>query len=248
MKPLHILLITLLTVIACEKEENDDNNDNKTTITDIDGNVYDTVVIGTQTWMVQNLKVTRYRNGDAIGTTSPAILDISGESAPKYQWAYEGIEDSVETYGRLYTWYTVIDSRNLCPSGWHVPSNSDLQTLQNYLIENGYNYDGTTTDNKIAKSLASSYGWISTTVTGAVGNSDFPDKRNITGFTALPGGYRLVNGTFGGMGSLGDWWISNESTADNDYGLFYTMVYIEISAYGGSVPKDYGLSVRCLKD
>jgi hypothetical protein len=87
------------------------------TITDIDGNVYNTVSIGGQCWMKENLKTTKYRNGESIGTTSTATLDISSETTPKYQWAYEGNESNVATYGRLYTWFAITDSRNVCPDG-----------------------------------------------------------------------------------------------------------------------------------
>ena len=95
------------------------------TVTDIDGNVYHTVTIGTQVWMVENLKTTKYRNGVAIGTTTPATLSILSESLPtKYQWAYGGNESNVAIYGRLYTWYTVTDSRNIAPTGWHVSTDA----------------------------------------------------------------------------------------------------------------------------
>ena len=67
--------------------------------------------------MVENLKTTKYLNGDLIGTTAPDTLDISGESTPKYQWAYEGNESNVMAYGRLYTWYAATDSRGICPTG-----------------------------------------------------------------------------------------------------------------------------------
>ncbi len=92
------------------------------TVTDIDGNVYKIVTIGTQKWMAENLKVTKYRNGDLIGTTTPASKDISTESSPKYQWAYNGTAnaDTINTYGRLYTWYAVTDNRSVCPTGWHI--------------------------------------------------------------------------------------------------------------------------------
>ena len=103
------------------------------TVTDIDGNVYNTVTIGTQVWMKENLKVTKYRNGDAIGITTPATLDIWGETSPRYQWAYDGNESNVATYGRLYTWYAVTDSRGVCPTGWHVPTDSEWTTLTDYL-------------------------------------------------------------------------------------------------------------------
>src|SRR5512133_2727329 len=109
-------------------------------VKDIDGNVYQTITIGTQVWMVENLKTTKYRNGDLIGTTTPASLVIEGESAPKYQWAYDGNESNVAIHGRLYTWYVATDSRNVCPTGWHVPSDAEWTVLTDYLIKNGHSY------------------------------------------------------------------------------------------------------------
>ena len=85
------------------------------TVSDAEGNIYNIIGIGTQVWMAENLKTTRYRNGDLIGTTTSADLDITAEDTPKYQWAYNGNESNVATYGRLYTWYAVTDSRNVCP-------------------------------------------------------------------------------------------------------------------------------------
>src|SRR5688500_14669040 len=120
--------VFLILVSSCKKD-----NETPATVTDIEGNVYHTVTIGTQVWMAENLKTTKYRNGDLIGTTIPATLDISSESAPKYQWAYNGEESIVATYGRLYTWYAVTDSRNVCPTGWHVPSDAEWTTLTTYL-------------------------------------------------------------------------------------------------------------------
>ena len=103
------------------------------TVSDIDGNTYPTIEIGTQTWMAESLKTTRFRNGDLIGTTTPTDKNISGESFPKYQWAYEGNEVNVAEYGRLHTWYTVTDSRNICPTGWHVSTDEEWHTLVLYL-------------------------------------------------------------------------------------------------------------------
>ena len=114
------------------------------TINDIDGNLYQVDTIGKQTWMLENLKTTRYSNGDLIGTTTPATLDISGLSTPKYQWAYNGNESNVNTYGRLYTWYAVNDSRNVCPTGWHVPSKTELGSMTAETVRGGQRYmDGT---------------------------------------------------------------------------------------------------------
>jgi uncharacterized protein (TIGR02145 family) len=125
-------------------------------VTDIDGNNYSTVIIGSQVWMVENLKSIKYCNGDTISSTIPAAFNISNESTPKYQWAYDGIDSNANTYGRLYTWYTVTDIRNICPTGWHVPSIDEWTVLSDYLTNNGYGYEGSGYD--IAKSLASSSG------------------------------------------------------------------------------------------
>ncbi len=101
------------------------------TIKDYDNNVYNTVKIDNQLWMAENLKTTSYRNGDPIGTTTPATADITGESEPKYQWAYDGNESNAAVYGRLYTGYAVTDSRGICPTGWHIPTEAELTILDN---------------------------------------------------------------------------------------------------------------------
>ena len=99
------------------------------TVSDIDGNVYNTVVIGSQTWMKENLKVVHYQNGDSILTTFPASKDIEQETNPKYQWAYDGIDSFAINYGRLYTWYAATDPRRVCPADWHLPSDQEWDTL-----------------------------------------------------------------------------------------------------------------------
>jgi hypothetical protein len=103
------------------------------TVKDIDGNAYKLVTIGTQVWFSENLKTTRYRNGDSIGTTIPAEKDILSEIAPKYQWAYNGDNSIVGVFGRLYTGNVVIDSRGVCPVGYHVPSDAEWTTLTDLL-------------------------------------------------------------------------------------------------------------------
>jgi uncharacterized protein (TIGR02145 family) len=215
-------------------------------VADADGNIYSTVRIGSQIWMAENLKTTKYRNGDLIGTTSPYNKDISGETDPKYQWAYNGNESNVTTYGRLYTWYAVTDTRNVCPIGWHMPSDGEWTTLENFLIANMYNYDGTTTGNKYAKSLASTSGWPVSSNTGAVGNTDYPGKRNATGFTALPGGFRIGDGIFGSVGYFGYWWSATESDATD---AWLRLLYYVLSDVGRDLAsKESGLSVRCVRD
>jgi uncharacterized protein (TIGR02145 family) len=211
--------------------------------TDGDNNSYPVVQIGTQIWMEENLKTTKYSNGDLIGTTTPATLDISGESTPKYQWAYNGDESNVAAYGRLYTGFTVTDSRNICPTDWHVPSSIEWSKLKNYLIVNSFNYDGTTTGNKIGKSMATSSFWPESSTPGAVGYDQI--SNNSSGFTAKPAGYTSA-GTFSNIGLGGYWWSSTEYLGvENDvWGLYYnipsleTVIQFELE----------GMSVRCLKN
>jgi len=118
----------LLLAVSCKKE-----SDEADTVTDIDGNVYKTVVIGTQTWLAENLKTTKYSNGNEIGTTTPATKIFAGVATPRYQWSYNFSESNVASYGRLYTWYVVNDSRGICPAGWQVPSDAEWKALTSSL-------------------------------------------------------------------------------------------------------------------
>jgi uncharacterized protein (TIGR02145 family) len=198
------------------------------TVRDIEGNYYHTITIGTQVWVKENLKTTRYSNGDSIGTTIPANLDITNDSIPKYQWAYDGNESNAEIYGRLYTWYAATDSRNICPTGWHVPTEADWSMLITFLV-------GETAAGGKLKETGIAH-WKSPN-TGAT---------NESGFTALPGGYRYISGTFFDIGVTGNWWSSTEISANNAW--CYTM-YNNLK----NVDKHYGkkrndLSVRCVRD
>jgi uncharacterized protein (TIGR02145 family) len=199
-----------------------------TSITDIDGNIYGTKTIGNQVWMQENLKTSKYRNGDLIGTTTPDTLDISTESMPEYQWTYDGKESNVALYGRLYTWYTVTDSRGVCPTGWHVPTDEEWITLTTYL-------GGEAVAGGKLKETGTNH-WISPN-TGAT---------NETGFTALPGGYRQYYGTFYAIGYGGIWWSVTDSTATE--ALYRYVDYNTSNTFRLDYPKHCGLSVRCLKD
>ena len=210
--------------------------------TDQNGNTVKTVQIGTQTWFAENLKTTTYNDG----TTIPNVTDGTAWAAltTGAQCDYDNTPANTTTYGKLYNWYAV-NTGKLCPTGWHVPSDAEWTTLQTYLIANGYNYDGSTTGNYIAKSMASTTGWNSSTSTGAIGNT--PSTNNKSGFTALPGGGRFSNGNFLNIGNFGFWWSSTEDDADLAYGRYL--------GYGGSIlgssysyAKVSGFSVRCLRN
>lgn len=212
-------------------------------VNDIDGNHYNAVKIGSQLWMKENLRTTKYRNGDIIGTTSPATLDISGESEPKYQWAYAGNEGNVATLGRLYTWYAVTDSRNLCPDGWHVPSDEEWATLSDHLISNGYGYEGSGGD--IAKSLAARSSWDPNDVLGTPGNH--MESNNSSNFNALSAGLRNFNGPFDYLGTQALWWSSSEvSSVHGSNRIIYSG--LNFLHRGTDLEKHYGFSVRCIKD
>lgn len=216
-------------------------------VSDIDGNVYNIKTIGTQVWMTENLKTTKYNNGDLIGTTSPLTKDLSNEIMPKYQWAYEGNEALAATYGRLYTGYAVTDPRKVCPSGWHVPSDEEWTVLTNYLINNGYGYEGSGDD--IAKSMAAKSLWAYNSTPGNVGND--LASNNSSGFSALPAGYRSndenVEGGFYTLNWICSWWSSTNHTDKLAWQRIMQNQYNNVvrSYIGG---KQTGISVRCIKD
>jgi uncharacterized protein (TIGR02145 family) len=212
------------------------------TVTDADGNVYNTVTIGTQTWTVENLRTTKYNDGTAIpnvtNTTSWRNL-----TTPGYCWYNNDATTYKATYGALYNWYAV-NTGKLAPAGWHVPTDAEWTTLENYLIANGYNYDGTTTGNYIAKAMAAQTNWTTYSTVGTIGCNLSANNRS--GFSALPGGYRGVNGGFDDIGYDGGWWSATEGGASDAYGryLFYNDSYLDRDISF----KSCGLSVRLVRD
>jgi uncharacterized protein (TIGR02145 family) len=210
--------------------------------TDADGNNYSVVQIGSQVWMAENLKTTKYRNGDPI----PNVTDNtkwSNISTGAY-CDYNNTPGNSAIYGKLYNWYAVDDSRNIAPTGWHGPTDAEWTILTDYLIANGYNWDGTKNQNKIAKALASTTNWASSPYEGEIGT--YLTKNNSAGFTALPGGYRYSNGFFDSIGNYGLWWSSTEYSTSNAYrrSLYYSDT---------EIGRDYdykkcGYSVRLVRD
>jgi len=194
------------------------------TVTDIDGNVYQTITIGTQCWMVGNLKVTKYQNGDPI----PNITDNNtwGNLPTAAYCNYNNNVSNGSTYGRLYNWFAVNDSRNIAPVGWHVATLAEFATLESYL--GGSSIAG----GEMKASSSDTPGW---------------DGTNSSGFTALPAGYRYhVSGLFATLGTSAAFWTTTEYSA-----LFAWNKYLNTSdVVSSSSPpsKTQGFSVRCLKD
>jgi uncharacterized protein (TIGR02145 family) len=210
-------------------------------ITDFDGNVYNTVTIGTQVWMVENLKTTHYNDGTPI----PLVTDEKEWkklSTPGYCWYNNDSVANKATYGALYNWYAV-GTGKLCPIGWHVPSDDEWRTLFDYLINNGYGYKGDA--EAIAKSMAATSGWVSTKDEGSVGNDQ--GSNNSSGFTATPGGYRSYVGPFFFLGSQANWWSSDECSKGiaNFWG---TASKCNKRPTKAPFDKPFGFSVRCIKD
>jgi uncharacterized protein (TIGR02145 family) len=243
---IHLLFIVVLLfvmVTACDKSD-DPGGDSPSagTVKDADGNKYTTVKIGTQEWTVENLKTTKYNDGSAIPNVTDNNTWIYLTTGAYCN--YDNLESNVETYGRLYNWYAV-NTGKLAPKGWHVPTDDDWTILENYLIANGYNYDGTKDENKIAKSLCAKTNWTLSSKTGTPGAA--PENNNSSGFTSLPGGHRsFTNGTFLNIGKYGYWWSSTEN---DDYGAYrWRLDYDREGLFGGSVSKKNGFSVRLVRD
>jgi uncharacterized protein (TIGR02145 family) len=196
------------------------------TVTDIDGNVYHTVTIGTQVWMVENLKTTKYNDGVAI----PLVTDIATWAAlttPGYCWNNNDAATFKNTYGVLYNWYTV-NTGKLAPAGWHVPTDSEWSVLATYL-------GGDSVAGGKLKEVGTT-NWLSPNTSAT----------NETGFTALPGGYRNLFGAFFSIGGSGYWWSATVRDATYSWGrgIYYNGANVfRFDYYNRS-----GFSVRCVRD
>lgn len=205
-------------------------------VTDIDGNRYRYVTIGNQVWMAENLKTTHYRNGDEI----PNVTDDmawSTLSTGAYR-NYDNNEDSVDTYGRLYNWHSLNDSRNIAPEGWHVPTDEEWKELEMALGMNQEAADGT------GLRGAGIGGKLKETGT-AHWESPNTGATNESGFSALPGGYCSTSGHFNNMGNEGCFWSSTESSSS---AWFRALKYDFSEVNRNILDKQYGFSVRCVKD
>ena len=192
------------------------------TVTDSDGNVYQTVKIGNQVWMAENLKTTKYRNGELISNVREETA-WSNLTTGAY-CNYNSTGNNADISGRLYNWYAVNDSRKIAPKGWHVATDAEWTTLITYV--GGESVAGT--------KLKSKTGWNN----NGSGTDDY-------GFTAFPDGYRNYDGTFYFVGNNGYWWSSTE---DGSYGARLQFIGNSSNVFISNFNKSFGLSVRCVKD
>jgi uncharacterized protein (TIGR02145 family) len=185
------------------------------------------VTIGTQIWQSKNLDVPTYRNGDAI----PKVTDATqwaNLTTGAWCWYNNDSATYAATYGRLYNWYAVADPRNICPTGWHVPTHAEWTVLTDYL-------GGWTVSGGKMKSTGTQY-W----------QSPNTDATNESGFSGLPGGNRGSNGPFNDVGTNGYWWSSTEG--DTYFAWYRYLGYGSGYVYSYSNSKTSGFSVRCLRD
>lgn len=197
------------------------------TVIDVDGNIYKTIKIGSQTWMAENLRVTRYRNGEEVpnvtgdeqwaGMTSGAYCNYNNTSDL----------DTIATYGRLYNWYATSDDHGIAPKGWRVPSVMDWEILIEYLGGD------TIASNKMKEK-------------GALHWGDPFQSDNSSGFTALPGGRRQHTYLFNNIGYYGDWWTSTENNEHSAAFLYF--YYFDSLVWKGFNYKFNGYSIRCIKE
>mgnify|MGYP002629988752 FL=1 len=215
-----------------------------------DGAPYPSIVFGTQEWTVENACHITYRDGTPI----PQVTDVNEwASLTTGAWCYF---ENNPSKGKLYNWYAVagihdVDpntpNKEFAPEGWHVPSDAEWTTLKEHLIANGYNYDGTTTGNKIAKSMASTTGWLSSTTLGTPGNNQ--STNNSSGFNAYPKGWRWGFETgFDGEGGTAVFWSTTDYSSRDAY-FFDISGFREYFFTGADFYyKVNGNSVRLVKD
>ena len=248
MKKTFIYLSLAITLFSCKKKTTEPTNNQSTTptevtptigkpgpnITDVDGNTYKTVIIGTQQWMAENLRVSKYNDGTPIPNVTDASQWSNLTNLKSGAWVYFNNDATNNAkYGKLYNWYAISPSingnKNVCPVGWHIPTDAEWKVLTDFL--GGVNFAG----GKMKE--VGTTNW----------NSPNTDATNISLFTGLPGGLRVGNGNYDGIGRFGQWW---SSTGDNNTNY---ASYIGLKGNNGNIENSsnfmsFGISVRCIKD
>jgi uncharacterized protein (TIGR02145 family) len=213
-----ILLFVGLAFLGCISQAQ--------TVVDYDGNVYDTVLIGTQVWMKQNLKVTHYNNGLLIPNVPDSVTWGSLTTGARCYYNNDSVAWN-PVYGALYNGYAINDASNICPVGWHVSTDMEWQTAETYL--------GTDDAGGKMKEAGTAH-WVSPN-TGAT---------NSSGFTGLPGGMRHLTNSFVALGENGLWWTS--TSFDENWNWSTYLWTMNTGVDHNPAPKYLGLSIRCVQD
>jgi len=229
------ICITLILIVPCSCDKEGPETVTLKWIDSVNGELFDpineqeynVIKIGNQVWFAENLKATRYANDDIIpdGTN---IGELSFDTPADYRFSYDDDPGNAEVYGYLYTWSAVEENRNVCPEGWHVPSELEWTELRDY-------FGGTSGTGGVLKEQGFDH-W----------NDPNQGATNESGFSALPGGIRINDGTFQDLGKFGLWWSSTLST---EYHAWYQLLSSTSSnTYWWEGIRNYGLSVRCVQD
>jgi uncharacterized protein (TIGR02145 family) len=230
--PLLILMFVIFGSSSFGQKQVDNNHkpvnpvQTAGTVRDKDGNIYKTVTIGSQVWMAENLRSTKFRNGDPVPNVSANASWSVLKSGAYCLYNNDAANKSV--YGTLYNWFVVTDPRNIAPAGWHIPSDEEWTALTNFLQGNSQ------AGGKLKETGTSHW---SDPNSGAI---------NSTGFTALPGGYRAKDGVFKNLSLCGTWWATTEYT--QSVAWYRYVDYGTGNIYRVSIYKACGLSIRCIKD
>jgi len=261
----NLLLLSIILIVGCDPSTEPEPEEE--TVTDIDGNAYQTILIGEQLWMADNLKVTHYNDSTLILTGYSNIkwseLETGAYAVYDDDCNYAPVEDcddpsNADIYGNLYNWYAVDDSRGICPSGWHVPSDDEFMELEIYLgmseedaasaPEDMWDFSNRGT-NEASKLAGNANLWTGGMISfgdqsGYLINSP---EFGTSGFNGLPAGFRNdYFGGYGGMGASASFWSSSEADSSNAWyrGLYYLDSYVDRNDTG----KQTGFSIRCLGD
>jgi uncharacterized protein (TIGR02145 family) len=229
-----INLIILIFIPSCEKDPFDDTSG---TFTDSrDNHQYKWVKIGNQIWLAENLALLPTVSAPSVASASSPIYyvyEYSGADVPAAK-----ATSNYQTYGVLYNWMAALTA---CPSGWHLPSDAEWTVLEDYLINNGYGFEGSGDD--VAKSMAATTNWNNYPIPGTVGNDQA--SNNKSGFSAIPGGFYHSLTSFKDIGGGSHFWSSTVILNHAWYRDLFSSS--DILARGSNI-REIGFSVRCIKD
>ena len=245
-KPFVFILLSLLVTISSCKKKNEDAPTLETgSVTDIDGNSYKTVKIGNQWWMAEDLRTKRYNDSSYIASVAPPPFDTSWQ-----HYTTGALTNNINNLGiiigRFYNFYAVTDHRGIAPKGWHIPSDIEWKTMEQTLGMSKQDADntgwrGTHEGEKLKVIQGTNGGW-----------TDFSSvwSTNESGFSALAGGCRMFDGSWGdpGQSATGFWWTSSLQNEQGFQACYRYLDYKNATVFRYYGPKTYGFSVRCIKD
>lgn len=248
-----LLIGTSLLYYACDKNEDELDKAPVSTVTDYDGNTYQTVKIGNQTWMTKNLETTHYADGSEIPKVeSTPVWEALSSRDSAYCYYNNNTNQEAFTFGALYTWAAALNGaessdsnpsgiQGVCPDGWHIPSDGEWKELETFLGMDQTEADTTGARGfDIGSQLAISMDlWTD-------GLLESNPLFGASGFMALPGGGRRYDGSFGHMGDNANFWSATEGDSAKAWGRHLYSIYTTVHRYRNV--KSDGFSVRCVKD